>query len=262
MSERPFLALRLDAPLMSFGGVAVDERGFTDPQPGKSMITGLLANALGYHHGEFERLQRLQDRLRLAARRDRLGRELVDYQTVDLGQPFLQEGWTTRGERVRRGGGSASTGTHIRHRHYWADSVYTVVLELDPADEEPRLDDLSRALDAPERPLFLGRKPCLPSRPLVVDRVTASGLRQALERVPLDRRAEPEGGAYAAWWPRQGEPEPAGNQGREVPVTDERDWSNQMHAGRRLLWHGRIPAGDLPHEAPADEGEEAPDARG
>src|SRR5437762_157802 len=114
------LLLRFDAPLLSFGGVAVDNQGVTRRFPGRAMLTGLVANALGYTHGQSERLQSLQERLRYAARCDRPGQTFVDYQTVDLSQPFLEQGWTTRGTAEGREGGSARKGTHIRYRHYIA----------------------------------------------------------------------------------------------------------------------------------------------
>lgn len=246
MARRPFLVLRFDAPLMSFGGVMVDQRGFTDPHPGESMLTGLLGNALGLEHRQFDRLQDLQDRLRLGVRCDRRGSTLLDYQTVDLGQDFMRRGWTTRGEPASRAGGSAATGTHIRHRHYWADAVLTVVLELSPPDLEPTLDDLARALERPERPLFLGRKVCLPSRPLLEGQVEAASLFEALTRAALDERADPEAQAFSAWWPKEGEPVPAEG-GREVHVTDRRDWRHQVHAGERTLWHSRIPREEVAH---------------
>lgn len=239
MSELDVLWLRLEAPLMSFGGVRVDERGPTAAFPGRSMVAGLLANALGYRHGEHERLQRLQERLRYAVRRDRRGRLVQDYQTVDLGQDFLREGWTTRGAPEGRAGGSAKTGTHIRYREYWADAVFTVALTLDPADEEPALDDCARALQEPERPLFLGRKPCLPSSELFLDTGRVGSLVDALRRIALHRRAEDDD-AFAVWWPEEGEPRPEPGQGRLVPVTDERDWQNQIHVGRRFVWEGRL----------------------
>lgn len=243
MSEREVLLLRLDAPLMSFGGVVVDERGVTEELPSRSLLTGLLGNALGYDHRDAEPLQRLQDRLRHAVRRDRPGRLLVDFQTVDLGQPFLVEGWTTRGIAVSRRGGSAATGTHIRRRHYWADAVFTVALTLEPAAEEPDLARCAAALVEPERPLFLGRKPCIPSLPLVLGVARAVSLRAALLHSPLSARAAD--GPWAAWWPEAGEPAPPAGAGRLLPVHDERDWTNQIHTGRRFLWEGRIEEGDL-----------------
>ncbi len=245
MTEREFLALRFEAPLMSFGGVTVDENNVTDPSPGKSLLTGLLGNALGWRHRDADRLSRLQERLRMAVRRDRRGKPLVDYQTVDLGQDFMRQGWTTRGVPEGREGGSAKTGTHIRFRHYWADAVFTVVFTLEPESDAPAIADCASALAEPERPLFLGRKACLPAVPVVLATVRAASLRAALSQIAPAPRHEPEDGGYAAWWPCEGEPAPPAGRGLQVPVTDERDWSNQIHAGRRFVWQGRIEADEI-----------------
>jgi CRISPR system Cascade subunit CasD len=241
--ERDVLLMRLEAPLQSFGGVVVDERGVTEPCPMRSMLAGLLGNALGYDHREFAILARLQERLRHAARRDRPGQPLVDFQTVDLGQSFLAESWTTRGEPAGRRGGSAGKAIHIRRRHYWADAIFTVALALEPAAEEPDLARCAAALAEPARPLFLGRKPCIPSRPLLLGLARADSLHAALSKASLSPRAvPPTGGPWEAWWPEPGEPAPPPDKGRLVPICDERDWANQIHAGRRFIWEGRIEA--------------------
>ena len=122
------LLLRLDAPLMSFGSVVVDQLNPTWRFPARSMLVGLLGNALGWDHRDADRLQALQDRLRFAARWDAEPEPLTDYQTVDLGQGFmLDTGWTTRGQREDRRGGSAATGTHQRWRDHWANGVAAVL---------------------------------------------------------------------------------------------------------------------------------------
>lgn len=224
------LVLRLDAPLMSFGGTTVDNIGVTDDHPGTSMLTGLFGNALGYRHGDSVRLQRLQARIRHAARADRAGQRFVDYQTVDLGQAaLLGTGWTTRGF-VEERAGAFSEGTSIRHRHYLADAVYTVVLTVVPAEETPTLGDLARALQSPARPLFIGRKPCLPAGPIYLRTERAPDLEAAIRMVPLvPGRADT--GAVRLWLPGQGD----GGDGRTRFVRDQRDWANQVHTGDRLV---------------------------
>lgn len=242
MSELDILILRLEAPLLSFGGIAVDEKRRTRELPSRSMLCGLLANALGWRHGDFDRLDRLQARLVFAVRRDRPGARLEDFQTVDLGQDFMGSGWTTRHRPEGRKGAKASRqGTHIRYREYLAGAAYTVALHLEPADGEPTLTQLREALNRPARPLFIGRKACLPSRPLVghsswPDMVRAASVVAALERVPL--WAAGSDGDCLAWWPdgTAGAPEAA----HRFPTTDERDWRNQIHAGRRFLCEGRL----------------------
>ena len=54
------LLMRLKAPLMSFGDIdASEELGPTMRHPAKSMIAGLIANAMGFTHHEPERTQAL-----------------------------------------------------------------------------------------------------------------------------------------------------------------------------------------------------------
>ena len=60
------LIIRLDAPMISFGSVMVDQHGYIQQFPGLAMLTGLIANALGWEHREFERIQKLQNRLDFA----------------------------------------------------------------------------------------------------------------------------------------------------------------------------------------------------
>ena len=51
----PHLILRLDAPLVSFGGEAIDHYGVIRPFPAKSMIAGLIGNALGFERYEADK---------------------------------------------------------------------------------------------------------------------------------------------------------------------------------------------------------------
>jgi len=244
------LLVRLEAPLMSFGAPIVDRNGVIQPYPALSLMTGLLGNALGYDHSDFERLEQLQERLVYASRQDRRGRQIRDYQTVDLSAAYMQDdhAWTTAGEIEERKGGRASTGTHIRLRDYWADASHIVAITLEPRDEDPTLDDLQRALQHPERPLFLGRKPCLPSTPLYAGRIEAADLVDALRRAPLASRAD-AGLRYRAWWPTHpnGQEHPAD---MRQPVTDRRDWANQIHVGERWIAEGEltIELGEDDHE--------------
>ncbi len=241
------LILRLEGPIMALGGPAVDNLRPVQAFPAASMLAGLLANALGYTHRDFGRTQQLQERLRFAARVDRPGLEQVDYQTVDLGQPFLREGWTTRGEPEGRGGGPARTGTHIRFRHYWADRVITVALTLTEPSAAPTLDDLQSALHRPARTLFLGRKSCLPSRPLLAGRREGPCLRDILSMEPPPGEGEDLAPPWPAQWPADEGPVPSGRC-RLVEVFDLRDWANQIHAGSRWVWQGLLEPGETSHE--------------
>ncbi len=246
---RDLLILRLDAPLMSFGGVAVDQRRTTAEFPRLSMLAGLLGNALGYDHREARALDALQGRIRYAVRRDVVGERLTDFQTVALGDPHLVDtGWTTRGVGERRGGASSET-THIRYREYWADAVFTVAFTLEPRDEPPDLNAVEAALREPERPLFIGRKPCLPSCPLLVCRAMAPTLRAALEahpRVRAARAGREPAGPLLAWIPPD---EIESAIGREIPVVDERDWENQIVVGRRIMSETLVNPPEADHDS-------------
>jgi CRISPR system Cascade subunit CasD len=232
------LILRLEAPLMSFGTVAVDNWRPSGPFPALSAVTGLLGAALGLKRHQTNDLQRLQDRLRLATRIDRRGEAFTDYQTVDLGQPWMDGsekgvGWTTRHQVEARGKGQANRGTHIRHRQYWADAIATLALTLEPAEETPAVEEAAEALRRPCHPLFLGRKGCPPAGPILVGAREAESLREALAAVPADPRAD--GAELPAQWP----PEEAKGQEEHV-LRDRRDWPNQIHAGSRRAWRGTI----------------------
>lgn len=233
------LVLRFDAPLMSFGAPVVDQNGFVQSFPALSMLTGLLANALGWDHRDVEKLERLQERLRFASRLDRAGQPLLDYQTVDLGKDWMRpekSGWTTRGRLAVRKGlfGDA---THQRYRHYRADSLCTVALTLVGA-EAPPVDAVAAALREPMRPLFIGRKCCLPAAPILLDVIEGTSLVGVLASTPRAPRAD-RGLLRASWWEDdtdEGSVEESGI----VPVTDERDWRNRVHVGRRLMREGHV----------------------
>jgi CRISPR system Cascade subunit CasD len=225
--------LRFEAPMMSFGAPIVSEEGLIQPFPALSMMTGLLANALGYDHSEAKKHERLQQALSYAVREDVPGEKIVDYQTVDLGSDhmFAHEkssneksvAWTTWGHLDQRAGGDASKETAIRNREYWADAQYTVALHADGLSAE----EIEDALRRPERPLFIGRKPCLPGKRLFQGTVEASSPRAALRdpsTIPTNEQGE-KIDPTRIWY--------ESDDGK--PVTDARDWTNQVHVGERRV---------------------------
>lgn len=236
-----FLILTLEAPLMAFGDEIVDAFGKVRRFPGVSNLTGLLANALGWTRGRRREHQRLQERLLFAVRLDRPGEEIPDFQTAKL--EANDRGWTTRGVYEGRAGGAATyESPHIRYRDMIADGAVTVALGLAPEDEAPTLDDLASALEAPARPLFLGRKPCLPSRPLLGPEpgkrfVEAADAFAAVAAAPLaveDADDDKDG-------PRLIGPFVPGLPPRFAQkfVADERDWVSGVHGGGRFFAEGR-----------------------
>ena len=242
------LIVSLEAPLMAFGGETIDNYGVIRWFPAASMLTGLLANALGWRRIERELHQRLQDRLVFAARIDRepaTGARLTDFQTAQLGSN--DQGWTTRGVPEGRAGGAATyDAPHLRYRDYFADMRVSVALRLEPEEENPTLDDLAAVLQEPARPLFIGRKPCLPSRSLIDEQGTrqfAEGdtALAALLAVPLSADT-PHVDTIRALWP-DGEGRADITPSRSYMLTDQRNWTSGLHGGGRLVCEGAIEHG-------------------
>jgi CRISPR system Cascade subunit CasD len=231
------LLLDLDASLMSFGGDMVDAYGVVRDFPAKSMVAGLLANALGWERYEADRHARLQERLVMGSARPGEGRRVRDFQTAQLGGS--DRGWTTRGRIEGRAGGAATyLSPHIRYRDADADARVLIALRLDRGDDEPTLDALADALDRPERPLFLGRKPFLPSRPVRLGYAEADTIRDALAAGLALMPDPPAGEAQVrAQWPFA---EGLVDSAREEELTDERHWPGGVHAGLRRVAEGHV----------------------
>ena len=258
MTMANHLILNLEAPLMSFGGEIIDNLGVIRPYPAVSMLTGLLANALGWRRVERQRHQDLQDRLVFAARIDREshgGLSIQDFQTAQLGAN--DRGWTTRGAPDERAGGANTyNAPHLRYRDYHADMRVTVALRLDPADGDPTLADLATALDEPMRPLFIGRKPCLPSAPLFGGYSDGSTALEALLSVPL--ADEPVGRpTIRAQWPEgEGVESSEGSERGHTPmITDERNWVSGLHGGGRPIRQAAIGREKFAARQPQEDGQ-------
>ncbi|PIT77333.1 type I-E CRISPR-associated protein Cas5/CasD [Limnohabitans sp. JirII-31] len=227
------LLIRLRAPLIAFGGETIDNYGVIRDFPALSMVTGLFGNALGWDRSDDVKHNRLQERMVMGARLDAGGQRLVDFQTAQL--QANDKGWTTRGLVEERAGGAGTyTGPHLRYRHYHADMNVLVALRLQSADESPTLDELAAALDKPARPLFVGRKNCLPTDRLMAGWVEADNMLSALQL------AEPALlGDVRAQWP-DGEGHLLGQQDRSLDVCDERNWTSGVHGGWRPVREGLL----------------------
>jgi len=233
-----YLLLVLEGPLLAFGAEAVDAHGVVADFPSASMLTGLLANALGWRRTDREALARLQGRLRFAARIDREGERLTDFQTAQIAKS--DQGWTTHGVPEGRAGGAGTyAAPHIRRRDYDADKRVLVAVHLMPANEVPTLEQLTDALRSPARPIFLGRKSCLPARPVFEALVKATDILAALAAGP---KATDEARVMLP-----GDME-AQNRDERRMVTDHRNWLSGVHGGSRAVLIRRLPA-QAPNEA-------------
>ena len=167
---KPILLLRLEGPLQSWGSRARWDVRDTTPEPTKSGVIGLLGCALGYPVGD-ARLEALDAGLRFGLRVEHPGAVMEDYQTIT---DFLP----TADGRYKKGGGSpeislsklrsdpnASPATIISPRFYLEDAAFLVALE--ERHTHPGLArQCAQAVQEPVWPLFLGRKACIPTRPV------------------------------------------------------------------------------------------------
>lgn len=249
------LIIVLEAPMMSFGDVAIDNIAATGAHPMKSQLTGMIGNALGYRRTDREQLQNIQDRLVFASavvREPAGGWHMTDFQTAQLGAG--DRGWTTRGEPEGRAGGARTyDAPHLRFRDYYADMSVAVALRLHEPDVRPTLDDVASALDTPFRPLFIGRKGCPPSgrltrgfreAPTALDALSAhaadggvpEGAHVGLFTFLYDPDLAEAASVRACWPP--GEGGAAGSVQNKIRTTDQRNWRSGLHGGSRLLHQG------------------------
>ena len=161
---------------------------------------------------------------------------MTDFQTAAISK--RDSGWTTRGApEGREGGGYTNT---LRYRDYLADMRLTVALRLQGDGIEPTTERLAEALQQPFRPLFIGRKPCLPSERLFQGFQDGATALAALLTTPL---AEGNGGAQTVrvLWP-EGEGVAEVRSNRTYMLTDQRNWISGLHGGGRSVCESTIPA--------------------
>lgn len=233
---RSHLVLRLHAPLIAFGGEAIDNLGVIRDFPALSMVTGLIANALGWDRSQGAEHNRLQERLRIGCVLEPGTTRLQDYQTAILYQK--DAAWTTWGEKdVREPSPSyqvdssgRQTLTQQRYRDYHTNLCAWVALALQPAEEMPTLQEIATALDQPARPLFIGRKPCLPTGRLVAGWQVAADIHSALQALVAAHGTSAHQAPWHAQWP-DGEGSQPGD--RLLDICDERNWISGVHGGWR-----------------------------
>ena len=154
------LLLRLAAPLQSWGSSSKFEIRATEKMPTKSGVVGMLAAALGWKR---DADLSSMSKIKFGVRADREGEEITDFHTVHSGKT-----------------------SYVTYRHYLSDAIFLAGLEGD----EEFLQELGTALRKPRFPLFLGRRSCPPTLPIVIG-IRNLPLETALcEEEPLDQRHE------------------------------------------------------------------------
>lgn len=168
---RQILLLRLEGPLQSWGIRSRWDVRDTQTEPTKSGIVGLLGCALGYPMGDMRLETELDAGFRFGVRVESPGTILQDYQTITDFLPTAAGEYKARDEKRKktlaamRADPDAIPATIISPRFYLEDAAFLVALE-----ERPGFAGLAQrsadALKSPVWPLFLGRKACIPTRPI------------------------------------------------------------------------------------------------
>ena len=135
------LLLRLAAPLQAWGSNSKFIIRNTEREPTKSGVVGMLAAALGIQRNDDPKKLEPLTALRFGVRAEKEGRLLKDFHMVH----------------------SPKT-TDVTERHYLSDAVFLVALE---SEDIAFLQKIAEALQHPVYPLYLGRKSCPPTLPIV-----------------------------------------------------------------------------------------------
>ncbi|HOJ32257.1 MAG TPA: type I-E CRISPR-associated protein Cas5/CasD [Candidatus Hydrogenedentes bacterium] len=150
----------------------------TNSMPTKSGVLGLLCAALGVSRKEAQTnwLPKLRG-LKMACRADRPGMRIWDYHTVGAKLS------------LHRADGKSRTDPLVTCREYLCDASFLVLLQGSPI----LIDQLAQALERPVWPLYLGRKNCPPSRPILAGITDSDAdLLSILRSVPWRPRIEGE----------------------------------------------------------------------
>ena len=177
-SDKRFLTLQLQGPLQSWGFDSQYNRRNTGLMPTKSAIAGMCCAALGYTRGSDNEKEFLEQfgKVRMTAiaiprqgrKKELPVRRLQDYHTVgggyDPNDPNERNSITVSAEdgkpRVKNGQALAV----LTHRQYLTDASFGVILEGDTALSV----DIAKALADPKWGIWLGRKTCIPTAPVLV----------------------------------------------------------------------------------------------
>ena len=152
------LALRLEGPLQSWGCDSQYNRRDTRLIPTKSGIAGMCCAAKGHVRGSVAEQAFLESFNRLAMTSFAIPRE---HHTQEIPVRRLTDYHTVQNTRTADG---KNKDCHITQRVYLLDASFGVLLEGDNAFLKP----LTQALADPVWGIWLGRKTCIPSAPVLV----------------------------------------------------------------------------------------------
>jgi CRISPR system Cascade subunit CasD len=161
-TDTAFLALMLDAPLMSFGHASRFQRRTTALHPTRSALSGMICAAAGADKGSPTEAEWLE---RLDPRHVRLTVLAIPRQPEGCREPLpilrMEDFHTALG--TRRASGALSKDAVISRRQYLMDARFGVIL----AGPQATLEAVAAALRDPRWGIWFGRKSCIPATPVV-----------------------------------------------------------------------------------------------
>lgn len=170
------LLFQLEGLLQSWGECAHWDIRDTGYFPTKSAIVGLICSCLGWSRDD-PRVTALNNQISLGVRADRTGTIMADFHTVQ-GKPRLA---------VSSGGfRGESKSTIVSRRYYLQDASFLVGIS---GDEEV-LEMISDALLHPVYTVYLGRKACIPSIPILPHIMEFSSIEEAFKHVRISSRID------------------------------------------------------------------------
>lgn len=185
-----FLLVTIQAPLASWGEIAVGEwRGSWD-RPSRSAIVGVLGAALGVLRNDPEKQRALAIGYAVAVRTDALGTPTQDYHTMQtVAKSHLKKRTiATRADIL----GLPDKETVLSRREYREGALYTVAIWGKPGAMWS-LNEIADALRHPVFSLFAGRRANALGLPLQPSIVVAESLADAFHaRPPLPTNVPPE----------------------------------------------------------------------
>jgi CRISPR system Cascade subunit CasD len=225
------LFLRLEGPMQAWGN---QESKFvvrrTAEAPTKSGVIGVLCAALGVPRSEAsaEWLPKLSA-LGMGVRIDAPGVRWWDYHTVGAGMEM----------RIAEGEGKTKPGAMLTRREYLCDASFLVALQGEPSC----ISELEAAVKEPQWTLYLGRKCCPPSRPLLEHPADVfPDLLSALQSAPWRRRMNDDEAAQTVdclldWQPTEEQPQSPDDAivWYDVPLTFQPPAHGPRFVIRRLL---------------------------
>ena len=154
------LLLRFAAPMQAWGSDSKFNIRSTEGEPTKSGVIGMIAAAMGIQRNDDPKKLEPLNALKFGVRVEREGKLLKDFHMVY----------------------EMKKDSHVTERYYLSDAVFLAVLE---SHDENFLEEIAAALKAPVYPLYLGRRSCPPTLPIVLG-IRDDKLTEVLKNEPSD----------------------------------------------------------------------------